>query len=168
VLRRAVGIVVVIVGCAGVAPSSAAAIDPLVPGSHDVRTIEYSAGALRLDLPGTSSLGPITVQQPLEGSNLDARNPMPIANRARPATQRLDVVLRDRGGRRAGVAAERFSSALDPPVGTGLRQLLLNDVRIPLTRFRGVDLRRLAAIELRFGVRGRRSGAIQLADMAFQ
>jgi hypothetical protein len=100
--------------------------------------------------------------------NLDGRNPMPIANRARPATQRLDVVLRDRGGRRAGVAAERFSSALDPPVGTGLRQLLLNDVRIPLTRFRGVDLRRLAAVELRFGVRGRRSGAIQLADMAFQ
>jgi hypothetical protein len=59
---------VVIVGCAGVAPSSAAAIDPLVPGSHDVRTIEYSAGSLRLDLPGTSSLGPMTLQQPLEGS----------------------------------------------------------------------------------------------------
>jgi hypothetical protein len=46
--------------------------------------------------------------------------------------------------------------------------LLLNDARVPLGHFRGVDLRRLAAVELRFGVRGRRSGSIQLADMAFQ
>lgn len=100
--------------------------------------------------------------------NVDGRNPKPIANRAAPATQRLDLVLRDRSGRRAGVAAERFSSALDPSLGSRLRQLLLSDVRIPLRRFRGVDLRRLAAVELRFGVRGRRTGSIQLADMAFQ
>ena len=100
--------------------------------------------------------------------NLDRRNPEPRRNRAAPATQRLDVVLRNRSGRRAAVAAERVSSALYPSVGSGLRQLVLNDVRVPLGRFRGVDLRRLAAVELRFGVRGRQSGSIQLADLAFQ
>jgi hypothetical protein len=100
--------------------------------------------------------------------NVDRRNPAPRANRAAPATQRLDVVLRDRRGGHAAVAAERLSSALYPSVGSRLRQLLLNDVRIPLGLFRGVDLRRLAAVELRFGVRERRTGSIQLADMAFQ
>ena len=100
--------------------------------------------------------------------NVDPRNPAPRANRAAPATQRLDVVLRDRSGRHAAVAAERISSALYPSAGSRMRQLRLNDVRIPLGRFRGVDLRRLAAVELRFGVRGRRTGSIQLADMAFQ
>lgn len=100
--------------------------------------------------------------------NVDKRNPVPRTNRAAPATQRLDVALRDRSGRDAAVAAERISSALYPSVGSRLRQLMLNDVRIPLGRFRGVNLRRLAAVELRFGVRGRRTGSIQLADMAFQ
>ena len=100
--------------------------------------------------------------------NVDGRNPEPRRNRGAPATQRRDVVLRDRSGRHAAVAAERISSALQPSVGSGLRQLLLNDVRIPLTRFRGVDPHRLAAVELRFGVRGRQTGSIQLADMAFQ
>ena len=77
-------------------------------------------------------------------------------------------MLRDRSGRHAAVAAEQISSALFPPVGNRLRQLLLNDVRVPLRLFHGVDLRRLAAVELRFGVRGLRTGSIQLADMAFQ
>jgi hypothetical protein len=31
-----------------------------------------------------------------------------------------------------------------------------------------MDLRALAAIELQFGVRGRRTGVVQVADMAFQ
>ena len=96
------------------------------------------------------------------------RCPGPRANRAAPATQRLDVVLRDRSGRHAAMAAERISSALYPSAGSRMRQLRLNDVRIPLGRFRGVDLHRLAAVELRFGVRGRRTGSIQLADMDFQ
>ena len=100
--------------------------------------------------------------------NVDRRNPEPIANRAAAATQRLDVVLRDRAGHSAAVAAERFSTALEPSLGNRLRQLMLNDVRIPLVRFRGVDLHRLADVELRFGVRGRRTGSIQLADMALQ
>jgi hypothetical protein len=91
VLRRAVGIVVVIVGCAGVAPSSAAAIDPLVPGSHDVRTIEYSAGSLRLDLPGTSSLGPMTLQQPLEESITYPAGGGPVEGAAVPARQPPDL-----------------------------------------------------------------------------
>jgi len=100
--------------------------------------------------------------------NVDRRNPKPRANRAVPATQRLDVVVRDRDGEEASVAADRVSSALYPSVGNRVRQLLLNDVRIPLRSFRGVDLRQVAAVELRFGVRGRRTGSIQLADLAFQ
>jgi hypothetical protein len=100
--------------------------------------------------------------------NIDKRNPEPRANRAAPATQPLDVVLRDRSGRQEAVAAEEISSALYPAVGSRVRQLLLNDVRVPLRLFRGVDLRRVAAVELRFGVRGRRTGSIQLADLAFQ
>jgi hypothetical protein len=43
-----------------------------------------------------------------------------------------------------------------------------HDVRIPLARFPGVDLHRLAGVELRFGVRGRPTGSIELADMALQ
>jgi hypothetical protein len=43
-----------------------------------------------------------------------------------------------------------------------------HDVRIPLARFPGVDLHRLAGVELRFGVRGRPTGSIELADMAVQ
>jgi hypothetical protein len=100
--------------------------------------------------------------------NVDDRNPKPRANRAAPATQRLDVVLRDRDGGEAAVATDRISSALYPAVGNRVRQLLLNDVRIPLRSFGGVDLHRLATVELRFGVRGRPTGSIQLADMALQ
>lgn len=43
-----------------------------------------------------------------------------------------------------------------------------HDVRIPLARFPGMDLHRLAGVELRFGVRGRPTGSIELADMALQ
>jgi len=43
-----------------------------------------------------------------------------------------------------------------------------HDVRIPLARFPGVDLHRLAGVELRFGVRGRPTGSIELADLALQ
>ena len=49
-----------------------------------------------------------------------------------------------------------------------MRQLILSDVRIPLRRFEGVDLRNLRAVKLRFGVRGRRQGQVQISDLAFQ
>jgi hypothetical protein len=84
------------------------------------------------------------------------------------ATQRYDVLLIDRHGDRARVPAERFSTALEPSLGDRMREVLLSDVTIPLRRFDGVDTRRLRAVELRFGVRGRRRGQVQLADLAFQ
>jgi hypothetical protein len=101
-------------------------------------------------------------------TNLSSRNPEPRGNRVRAATQRLDVVLTDRRGRRAVLPAERFSNALQPPVGDRLRQLLLGEVRIPLRRFAGIDLGKLRSVSLRFGVRGRSRGQIQLADMALE
>lgn len=101
-------------------------------------------------------------------TTLSPRNPPAIDNRAGPATQRYDVVLVDRHGNRARVPAERFSTALEPTLGDRMRQLILSDVRIPLRRFDGVDTRSLRAVKLRFGVRGRPRGQVQIADLAFQ
>jgi hypothetical protein len=101
-------------------------------------------------------------------TTLSPRNPAAVHNEAGPATQRYDVVLVDRHGEQARVPAERFSAALEPALGDAMRQLILSDVRIPLRRFDGVDTRNLAAVRLRFGVRGRRRGQVQISDVAFQ
>jgi hypothetical protein len=101
-------------------------------------------------------------------TTLSPRNPAAVDNQAGPATQRYDVVLVDRHGERDHVRAERFSAALEPALGDSIRQLILSDVRIPLRRFDGVDLRKLRAVKLRFGVRGRRRGQVQMSDLAFQ
>ncbi len=76
--------------------------------------------------------------------------------------------MTDRSGDHARVSAEKFSHALDPPVGDRTRQLLLSDITIPLAAFDGVDLERIRSVGLGFGVRGRRHGQVQLADLAFQ
>ena len=101
-------------------------------------------------------------------TTLSPRNPAAVDNEAGPATQRYDVVLVDRHGEQAQLPAERFSAALEPALGDSIRQLILSDVRIPLRRFDGVDLRNLRAVKLRFGVRGRHRGQVQIADLAFQ
>jgi hypothetical protein len=101
-------------------------------------------------------------------TTLSRRNPAAVDNEAGPATQRYDVVLVDRHGEQDRVPAERFSTALEPALGDSMRQLILSDVRIPLRRFDGVDTRHLAAVKLRFGVRGRRRGQVQISDLAFQ
>ena len=97
-----------------------------------------------------------------------ASQPRGRRQRSRPATQRYDVVLVGRHGEQAHLPAERFSAALEPALGDSMRQLILSDVRIPLRRFDGVDLRSLRAVKLRFGVRGRRQGQVQISDLAFQ
>jgi hypothetical protein len=101
-------------------------------------------------------------------TTLSRRNPAAVDNEAGPATQRYDVVLVDRHGEQDRVPAERFSTALEPALGDSMRQLILSDVRIPLRRFDGVDTRHLAAVKLRFGVRGRPRGQVQISDLAFQ
>ena len=101
-------------------------------------------------------------------TTLSPRNPAAVDNEAGHATQRYDVVLVDSHGAQAQLPAERFSAALEPALGNSVRQLILSDVRIPLRRFDGVDLRNLRAVKLRFGVRGRHRGQVQIADLAFQ
>jgi hypothetical protein len=101
-------------------------------------------------------------------TTLSPRNPPAVDNPARPAAQRYDVVLVDRHGERDRVRAERFSTALEAALGDRLRQLILSDVRIPLRRFDGVDTHSLRAVKLRFGVRGRRRGQVQISDLGFQ
>lgn len=101
-------------------------------------------------------------------TTLAPRNPAAAGNEAGTATQRYDIVLVDRHGDQDRLPAERFSAALEPALGDTMRQLILSDVRIPLRRFEGVDLRNLRAVRLRFGVRGRHSGQVQVADLAFQ
>jgi hypothetical protein len=74
-------------------------------------------------------------------TTLSPRNRAAVDDKAGPATQRYDVVLVDRHGEQARLPAERFSAALEPALGDAMRQLILSDVRIPLRRFDGVDLR---------------------------
>ena len=74
-------------------------------------------------------------------TTLSPRNPAAVDNEAGPATQRYDIVLVDRHGEQAQLPAERFSAALEPALGDAIRQLILSDVRIPLRRFDGVDIR---------------------------
>lgn len=82
--------------------------------------------------------------------------------------QDLDVVLVDGDGDRAAVAASDVGSrALAYPAG--LRRFaghfILNQVRFPLDEFRGVDLRDVRALQLRFSRTD--AGAIDIADAAF-
>ena len=82
--------------------------------------------------------------------------------------QDLDVVLVDGEGERAAVAASDVGNqALAYP--SGLRRyvghFILNQVRFPLDEFRGVDLRDVRAVHLRFG--RTEAGVIDVADAAF-
>jgi hypothetical protein len=77
------------------------------------------------------------------------------------------VRLTDTSGATAAVPAASVSAALEPAAGTTSREVVLNDVRIPLSAFAGVDLTALRSVTLEFGGRTR-TGSIQLADVAFQ
>lgn len=105
----------------------------------------------------------------------DSRNPAsgpnnPVAETdPTAAMQDFDVQLTDAAGHSASVEADdpAFGTALEPSLGTSRRHVLLNEVRIPLDRFAGVDLTHVAKVSLVFGGRTH-SGAIQMADMRFQ
>ena len=77
------------------------------------------------------------------------------------APRPFTVVLVDAAGRRAAVHVP----ATEPAVRPWPTLTVLGTIRIPLTRFRGVDLRRIAAVELAFDRTSR--GALLLSDVAF-
>jgi len=79
----------------------------------------------------------------------------------------FEVALVDEYGADDSVRVTRFGDATATPAGTKNRQLVLNGVRIPLSAFQGVDLRRVKALELRFGS-ATKNGSIQLADVMVQ
>ena len=70
--------------------------------------------------------------------------------------QAFSLVLRDSRGRSAAAPVRKTAPALGfPPgrFGPGTRErsyVISSDVRVPLGRFKGIDLRRLAAVALRF------------------
>lgn len=94
-------------------------------------------------------------------------------------TQDFDVVLTDARGKQALVAAAdpAYGNALQPSLGApyseggfnhrGRRHIVLEQVRIPVADFTGVDLERIRSVELRFGGRTA-TGSIQLSDVRFQ
>jgi hypothetical protein len=78
------------------------------------------------------------------------------------------VRLTDTSGATAAVSAAAVSAALEPAAGTTSREVVLNGIRIPLTAFGGVNTASLRSVTLEFGGGQRRTGSIQLADVAFQ
>ncbi|KAB2348442.1 hypothetical protein [Actinomadura rudentiformis] len=90
----------------------------------------------------------------------DPRNPR--------RNQNLHIKLTDASGRSASVATLRHSAALDYPprvVADEETPFLLNQVRVPLSAFEGVDLRDVRAVSLDFGVTPK--GSIGITDLAF-
>ena len=127
-------------------------------------TLSWAAtpATLRADIPTAS--GNVSGFQALHlraATNFD--DPLNVADKE----QDFDVVLTDANGASASVNAASVSAALEPAAGSTSRELVLNDVRIPLSSFTGIDLANVRTLTLRFGSRTR-TGSIQLADVAFQ
>jgi dienelactone hydrolase len=78
---------------------------------------------------------------------------------------RLRVQLTDTTGRTRVVAVTQAMGAPEPPPGSAVRNLLLNDVRVPLRLFSGVDVASLRSVRLLFDDA---SGSVQLADLSLQ
>jgi hypothetical protein len=101
----------------------------------------------------------------------DPRNPSNAAHPSDPraAVQDFDVRLTDAAGHTATVHAgdPRYGTALESSLGTARRHILLNELKIPLTDFAGVDLQHVRQVALLFGGRTI-SGSIELANMRFQ
>jgi len=77
------------------------------------------------------------------------------------APRPFTLVLVDAAGHRAGVVVPATEPAVRPwPTVT-----VLGTIRIPLARFHGIDLRRIAAVELAFDRTAR--GALLVSDVAF-
>ncbi|MDW5592735.1 hypothetical protein VSS74_00200 [Conexibacter stalactiti] len=97
----------------------------------------------------------------------DPRNPGGDGYTPDKVTQDFTITLKDAAGNRATTRAARWSTALEPSIGTAFQHVVLNGIRIPLTVFAGVDLTKVTTVELGFG-RRTPTGSIQLADVMFQ
>jgi hypothetical protein len=105
----------------------------------------------------------------------DSRNPLsgpndPLAETdPRAAVRNFVVRLTDAEGHSAEVQANNmaYGTALEAPLGSSRRNELLNEIRIPLSDFSGVDLSQVRQVSLIFGTTTQ-SGSIQLANMRFQ
>ncbi|MDO8211266.1 hypothetical protein [Conexibacter sp. CPCC 206217] len=96
----------------------------------------------------------------------DPRNPAGDSYTPNSATQDFDVTLIDASGRRATTRAARWTTSLEPSIGTTYRHIVLNGIRIPLWGFAGVDLTRIVSVQLGFSSPA--LGSIQLSDLMFQ
>ncbi|HVF18733.1 MAG TPA: hypothetical protein VNA14_00630 [Mycobacteriales bacterium] len=76
---------------------------------------------------------------------------------------RLRVQLTDTRGRTQVVAVTPVMGQPEPPPGSTVRNLLLNDVRVPLRRFSGIDVTSLRSARL---LLDDPTASVQLADMA--
>jgi dienelactone hydrolase len=90
-------------------------------------------------------------------------------------TQDFSIAVTDKAGHTGTVAAgsPRYGTALHQTIGnTGARvHITLNGIRVPLTDFstQGVDLTKIAKVELLFGGAGKpQTGSIELSDVRFQ
>ena len=89
----------------------------------------------------------------------DAKNP---ANQA----QDLRVVLTDASGASASATVGQHSLALFSPPGAADRKVTLNQARVPLSAFAGVDLTQVRSVDLVFDRTP--SGLIQVTDVMFE
>ncbi len=88
-------------------------------------------------------------------------------------TQDFAITLTDAEGNSATVAAadQRYGNALHQTTGNSSARvhIVLDQIRVPLEDFEGVDLTQVRKLELEFGAAGMpQSGSIQLADIRFQ
>lgn len=102
-------------------------------------------------------------------------NEKPTSYDPTSTTQNFKIVLTDTEGHTGSVDAgdPRWGNALHMSTGTNTpnTHIVLDQIRVPLTEFtaQGVDVSKVAGLELRFGVAGTpSSGSIQLADVRFQ
>ena len=84
-------------------------------------------------------------------NRMDPRNPQGNNSLPQSATQDFNVTLIDADGKRATTNAAKWSTALEPSIGTSYKHVVLNGIRIPLSAFTGIDLKRLTTVEFGFG-----------------
>ena len=83
------------------------------------------------------------------------------------AEQDFAVRLTDRTGATATALVAHRSAALEASMSESSREVVLNDIRIPLSSFRGIRLTDLRSMTLEFGSKVK-TGSVQLTDVAFQ
>ncbi|WP_440708753.1 hypothetical protein [Herbiconiux sp. YIM B11900] len=133
-----------------------------IPATPSLR-LSYSA-----EPQGRAEAASLVVAAP--GGTVDASGASFLTVRAMPdetvtASTALTVTVRDADGATASVEGADFGSALSrlPGESTPLPKMLYQDLRIPVSAFPGIDLRRISAVQLT----GAGTGGVLLSDLAF-